>query len=52
MVVFNNNASVPEMAFCTFFSRSDNIDILLKETFKSLVRALFILPLVLPDERL
>jgi hypothetical protein len=48
----NNNASVPEMALCTFFSRSDSLDTPLKERGESLVRALLISPPIPPDERL
>jgi hypothetical protein len=52
MKLFNNNASVPEMAYCTLFSRSDSLNTPLKERGESLVRALLISPPIPSDERL
>lgn len=52
MIVFNNNASVPEMAHCTSFSKFDSLDTPLKERGESVVRALLISPPIPPDERL
>ncbi|CAI7646678.1 unnamed protein product, partial [Penicillium pancosmium] len=51
-LVFNNNASVPEMTYCASFSRSNNLKAPFEESCESLVRALFISPPISPDERL